>query len=384
MPAVGQTGSVSVSDDVAMPITILIAEANPIERVGLRTVLHRATGVRVLAEAESPAAVVKLTDEHRPEVIILGEELLKMVGHVLLEELRRRPSPPAVLVLGQEESTGAVERLLSAGAAGFVPRSAPVEELIHAIQRAAAGDPAVSVHLLGRILRRRHHPGTHEPPADPTALLSQRELEILRLTGLGMEAKEVAEQLKLSPRTVDVHRANIRRKLGIQGTHHLMRYAMRWLEHWTPDSERERFAGAARPVLLVEDDEVDILSVKRSFQELAIESALKVARSGEEALAFLRDPGNPRPSLILLDIKMPGMDGREFLAELRRDPTLRPAPAVVLTTSRDEADVTRMYDLGIAAYLVKPTAAQEFTEMMRNLIRFWSMSEKPPPPPAAQ
>ncbi|MBK9137894.1 MAG: response regulator transcription factor [Verrucomicrobia bacterium] len=182
-----------------MPITILIAEANPIERVGLRTVLHRASGVRVLAEAESPAAVIKLTDEHRPEVIILGEELLKMVGHVLLEELRRRPSPPAVLVLGQEESTGAVERLLSAGAAGFVPRSAPVEELIHAIQRAAAGDPAVSVHLLGRILRRRHHPGTHEPPADPTALLSQRELEILRLTGLGMEAKEVAEQLKLSP-----------------------------------------------------------------------------------------------------------------------------------------------------------------------------------------
>jgi DNA-binding NarL/FixJ family response regulator len=365
-----------------MPITILIAEANPIELVGLRTVLHRATGVRVVAEASSPAALFKLTDEHRPRVIILGEELLKAVGSVLLEELQRRQDPPAVLVLGQEESAGAVERMLSAGAAGFLARTTPVEELLHGIQRAAAGDPAVSTHLLARILRRRHHPVAHEPPPDPTALLSQRELEILRLTGLGMEAKEVAGQLKVSPRTVDVHRANIRRKLGIQGMHHLMRYAMRWLEHWTPDSERDAFAGATRPVLLVEDDEVDILSVKRSFQELALDTALRVVRSADEALAFLREPGNPRPSLILLDIKMPGMDGGEFLAELRRDPRLSLSPVVVLTTSRDEADMTRMYALGIAAYLVKPTAARDFTEMMRNLMRFWAMSEKPPPPPA--
>lgn len=361
-----------------MPVKVLVADVNSITRAGLHAVIKQAAGLSPVGEADSAAAVLQKSAELHPQVVVMGEELLEGDGHGLLEELGKRKSQTYVLVLGAEESHAAIERLLSAGAAGFLPRSIAVDELVRGIHRAADGDPALSSKMLGQILRRRNRTGGGDPPADPTGLLSERELEVLRMTGLGLEAKEVAQQLKLSPRTVDVHRANIRRKLGIQGVHHLMRYAMRWLDNQQGETTGEAFAGLEQPLLLVDDDEVDILSVRRSFRELGLEVAMQVARSGEEALAYLRKSSNPRPSLVLLDIKMPGMDGREFLGELRHDPRLRSVPVVVLTSSRQEEDKARMYSLGVTGYLVKPTSSGELTQMLRNLVRFWSMSEKPP------
>src|SRR5437763_13518330 len=119
----------------------------------------------------------------------------------------------------------------------------------------------------------------------------------------------------------------------------------------------------ARPlhILLVEDDQVDVMNVRRAFEKNKILNPLYVAMNGSEALAMLRDGRVPRDRrLVLLDLNMPGMNGIEFLRELRADPDLKLTPVVVLTTSNDERDKVHAYDFNVAGYLVKPVTFPSF------------------------
>src|SRR5437879_6124904 len=120
---------------------------------------------------------------------------------------------------------------------------------------------------------------------------------------------------------------------------------------------------ADRPlnILLVEDDELDVMSIRRAFKKNNIVNPLYVARDGVEALAMLRgEPGAlaipDQRQLILLDLNMPRMGGIEFLRELRADPALRATPVIVLTTSDEERDKVDAYNLNVAGYIVKPIA----------------------------
>jgi DNA-binding NarL/FixJ family response regulator len=216
--------------------------------------------------------------------------------------------------------------------------------------------------------------------SSPEDILTDRELEVFQLTGEGFEAKEIGDRLGISPRTVDVHRANIRQKLGLNSVHELMRYATAWQQNRARADRLQRFCREKRPLLLVEDDEVDVLSLERALARLPAAFPIEVARHGEAALQWLRSEGHSLPFLILLDINMPRMNGHEFLAELRRDPQLRTLPVAVLTTSPHEADRDRLYQLGIMAYLVKPTRSEEYVEMLRSLAEFWSFNSPPPFP----
>jgi CheY-like chemotaxis protein len=132
-----------------------------------------------------------------------------------------------------------------------------------------------------------------------------------------------------------------------------------------------------RPVLLVEDDVVDRLVVKRAFRDLGLGNPLEVAGNGELALAFLRDPANPRPGLILLDLNMPRLNGLDFLKAMKADEGLRAIPVVVLTTSRDEQDRQESFRLGVSGYLVKPVEYEGFVEMLRTISAYWTLSEIP-------
>lgn len=132
------------------------------------------------------------------------------------------------------------------------------------------------------------------------------------------------------------------------------------------------------PILLVEDDDVDVENVVRAFDESRITNPLSVARNGEEALALLRaDALNNRrmPGLILLDINMPIMNGFELLAILKQDPTFRTIPVVILTTSQEESDRYRSFQLSVAGYMIKPVEFTDFVDVVQTIDRYWSMSE---------
>ncbi|MFD0200551.1 MULTISPECIES: response regulator [Saccharothrix] len=128
-------------------------------------------------------------------------------------------------------------------------------------------------------------------------------------------------------------------------------------------------------VLLVEDDPGDALMTQEAFEHHKIRNQLHVVRDGVEALEFLRRQGQyedaPRPGLILLDLNLPKMDGREVLAEIKADETLRPIPVVVLTTSEAEEDILRSYNLHANAYVTKPVDFDRFIEVVRQIDDFF-------------
>ena len=135
-------------------------------------------------------------------------------------------------------------------------------------------------------------------------------------------------------------------------------------------------------IVLVEDDEVDVMNVRRAFKKNNISNPLFVAADGLEALAMLRGEVQgvtvPRERrVVLLDLNMPRMSGLEFLQELRADDALRRTPVVVLTTSDAERDKIEAYGLNVAGYIVKPVTVPAFVEVMAALNLYWSVSELP-------
>ena len=131
-------------------------------------------------------------------------------------------------------------------------------------------------------------------------------------------------------------------------------------------------------ILLVEDDEVDVMNVRRAFERNNVSNPLFVAGNGLEALEMLRDGTVPRERrLILLDLNMPKMNGIEFLQALRADPEISNAPVVVLTTSNDDQDKIDAYNLNVAGYLLKPVTFSNFCERMATLNKYWTLVEMP-------
>ncbi len=132
-----------------------------------------------------------------------------------------------------------------------------------------------------------------------------------------------------------------------------------------------------RPILLVEDDQVDVMTVKRALRETEVANPVVNLENGEEALRYLRDPQSARPCLILLDINMPVMNGIEFLRVMKQDARLKRIPVVVLTTSGEQQDIGSSFDLGVAGYMSKPVDYRKFVEVMRTINAYWSVSEVP-------
>jgi len=128
-------------------------------------------------------------------------------------------------------------------------------------------------------------------------------------------------------------------------------------------------------ILLVEDDAVDVMTVRRAFKDLRITNPLDTAEDGEAALTFLQGETKQEPGLILLDLNMPRMNGIELLQELKQDARLRRIPVVVLTTSRQEEDRAASFDLSVAGYMIKPVDYRQFVEVMRTINLYWTHSE---------
>jgi len=132
-----------------------------------------------------------------------------------------------------------------------------------------------------------------------------------------------------------------------------------------------------KPILLVEDDRVDVMTVKRALKDIRISNRLNIAGNGEEALDLLRNPENESPCIVLLDLNMPRMNGIEFLRVVRKDGMLRRTPVIVMTTSKEEQDKVDSFDLGVAGYMFKPIDYQQFLEVVRTIDLYWTLSELP-------
>jgi len=131
-------------------------------------------------------------------------------------------------------------------------------------------------------------------------------------------------------------------------------------------------------ILLVDDDEIDVMTVRRAFGKANIANRLYIATDGIEALKLLRSDGVPAARrLVLLDLNMPRMSGIELLREIRGDPALAALTVVVLTTSNEDRDRVEAYRLNVAGYLLKPVTFHAFAEVMVTLNKYWTLMEMP-------
>jgi two-component system, NarL family, response regulator NreC len=202
-------------------ITIVLADDHAVVRSGLRLLLDRAGGLRVVSEAGDAESAVRTVLGHKPSVLVLD---LNMPGE--LTSLDAIPkvadvSPGTrVVVLTMQEDPEFARRALQAGAAGYVLKEAADSELVEAVRRAAAGETYLNPRLGAKLAAA---PAGRPAPPD---VLSEREVEVLRLVALGHTNTEIAGQLYLSVRTVESHRAHIQQKLRLSSRAELVRYAL--------------------------------------------------------------------------------------------------------------------------------------------------------------
>jgi CheY-like chemotaxis protein len=142
---------------------------------------------------------------------------------------------------------------------------------------------------------------------------------------------------------------------------------------------------AIKRILLAEDNEHDVELVLAALEEHRLANEVVVVRDGAEALDYLYRRGDHAarpeglPVVLLLDLKMPKVDGLEVLRQVKGDPNLRIMPVVMMTSSREEQDLVKSYELGVNSYLVKPVKFQRFVESVRQLGVYWALMNEPPP-----
>jgi two-component system, NarL family, response regulator NreC len=203
------------------PITIVLADDHAVVRSGLRMVLEREDDFAVVSEAGDAEAALRTVLGHKPTVLVLD---LNMPGELssldAIPRIREVSPVTRVVVLTMQEDPEFARQALRAGAAGYVLKEAADDELVNAVRRVAAGETYLNPRI-GAVLA-----AAPPEPSGPPDDLTEREVEVLRLIALGHTNAEIAEQLFLSVRTVESHRAHIQQKLGRSTRAELVRYAL--------------------------------------------------------------------------------------------------------------------------------------------------------------
>src|SRR6476619_2152364 len=206
--------------DARKTIGIVIADDHAVVRRGLKQVLGAEPGFEVLAEASDVDEARRYVRGHHPDVLVLDLNLPGGSSLKHIPAIRSEFPDTQIVVLTMQNEPAYARQALSAGALGYVLKEAAEEELVEAIKRAAVGDTYLNPRLGARVAA--------EPPPGPPDGLSEREVDVLRLIALGYTNAEIGDQLHLSVRTVETHRAHIQQKLSLATRSDLVRYA---LEH---------------------------------------------------------------------------------------------------------------------------------------------------------
>ena len=202
---------------------VILADDHRVVREGVRALVESKSNHQVVAQADNGLELTPMVTSHKPDIVILDLSMPMLGGLESLNRLRDLDQRPAVLILSSKDDRSSVREAVKAGASGYVTKSATQDELLNAIEAVIAGDryfsPDVMKHLVDI-------DASDENPIYEK--LSSREREVMKLLCEGNTNKFVAETLKLSTRTIDSHRANIMRKLGIDSNAELVQEALRW------------------------------------------------------------------------------------------------------------------------------------------------------------
>jgi DNA-binding NarL/FixJ family response regulator len=201
------------------PVRVVLADDHELVRSGIKALLSMVDGVEVIAEASDGSELVALVESLKPDLVMTDISMPGMDGITAISEIHRRQPDVKLLVLSMYDTVDFVKRAVASGACGYLMKDAPPFELEQAVRSVMATGSYYSPAIAQRLLQ----------PSEPTAddELTQRQVEILRLIAQGRASKEIAFELGLSPKTVDVHRARIMDRLQLNDIASLTRYAVR-------------------------------------------------------------------------------------------------------------------------------------------------------------
>jgi len=215
------------------PLRILLADDHETVRHGLKLLIDSQSDMGVVGEAADGNGVLQQAKTLKPDIIVMDISMPGMNGLIATRTLKRVQPDVAIVALTRHDDETYLEELLRAGASGYVLKQSAPLEFLQAIRAVAAGgvylDPAMTSRVADGLLA-----GNAEVSSQPRAAISERESEVLRLIAVGHSNKEVATQLKISVKTVEVHKANAMRKLGLTGRVDIIRYGV--LQGWLYDT----------------------------------------------------------------------------------------------------------------------------------------------------
>jgi DNA-binding NarL/FixJ family response regulator len=209
-------------------LSVLVVHQAPVTRFGLTTLLKSNRGLKVVGETGSAPVALRLFSEIEPDLVVLGLTLQHGDGISLLRDFRKMNPAARTLVLTAREDALSVQRAFRAGACGYIVTQDETSEVLHALERIAAGEFYASA-TVARALLQMLARGSIETPRDRCAQLSDRELQVFRLIGSGLGTSRVAEELQLSIKTIETHRQHIKEKLGLTKAPELTRRAAEWM-----------------------------------------------------------------------------------------------------------------------------------------------------------
>lgn len=205
---------------------VLLVDDHPVVRQGLAQLIDQESDLAVCAQASGSADALKLLASEKPDLAVVDITLADENGLDLVRKIKETRKETPVLVLSMHDEFLYAERVLKAGASGFVMKQAAASEILAAMRKVIAGSIAVSPKVAERVLDKM----SQSTVQTPLETLSDRELEVLRWVGQGMGTRHIAEKLCLSIKTIEAHRENIKRKLHIKRAPELVRYAVQWVQ----------------------------------------------------------------------------------------------------------------------------------------------------------
>lgn len=211
------------------PVSIFIVDDHPIVRQGLRQLVEHEPDMIVCGEAESAAEGLKGIGKHAPDVAVVDLTLKDGNGLDLTRDIRARHPQTRILVLSMHDASIYAERVLRAGAMGYLMKEEATEKVIGAVRTILRGEIFLSENIAQRMLLKVAS-GKSVRGGSPLDVLSDRELEVFRMVGQGVSTREIALRLHRSVKTIDSHRENIKRKLNLNSAADLLQHAIQWVQ----------------------------------------------------------------------------------------------------------------------------------------------------------
>lgn len=208
---------------------IFIVDDHPIVRKGLSQLIDQETDLLTCGEASDAESALQILKKLKPDLTIVDISLQGMDGIELTKNIRARYGNLPVLIISMHDESLYAERALRAGARGYIMKQEATEKMMEAIRRVIRGDLYISEKVSAGIVK-KFVDGKSKRSSSPEELLSDRELEVFRLVGQGFGTRQIAEELRVSVKTVETYRANIKEKLNLKNARELIKHAVYWLE----------------------------------------------------------------------------------------------------------------------------------------------------------